>query len=73
MPRKDASSWRTKSFKRKTKHKSKKNTKEEKNEQLYIDQEQINSKQKKKPKDLRITHEVRKTIKVIETEEETDF
>ena len=66
MRRKGASSHRTKSSKRNTKHKSKdkkEEIKKDKKQQFADDQEQINSLQKRKPKDFRITYEIRKRIK----------
>ena len=66
MPRKDASSHRTKSSKRNTKHKSKdkkEEIKKDKKQQFANDQQQINSMQKRKPKDFGITYEIRKRIK----------
>ena len=63
MPRKGTSSRKTKSSKRNTKHKSKdkkEEIQEEKKQQFADDQEQINSIQKRKPKDFGITYEIRK-------------
>ena len=65
MPRKGASSHRTKSSKRNTKHKPKdKKKKRLKNKQQFAnDQEQISSLQKRKSKIFGITYEIRKRIK----------
>ena len=78
MPRKGASSHRTKYSKRNTKHKSKdkkEEIEEEKKQQFANDQQQINPIQKRKPKDFGITCEVSKRIKdvEIEMEDEIDF
>ena len=78
MPRKGASSHRTKPSKRNTKHKSKdkkEEIEEEKKQQFANDQQQINPIQKRKPKDFGITYEVSKRIKDVEMEmeEEIDF
>ena len=59
MPRKGASSHRTKPSKRNTKHKSKdkkEEIEEEKKQQFANDQQQINPIQKRKPKDFGITY-----------------
>ena len=68
MPRKGASSNLTKSSKRNTKHKSKdkkEEIEEEKKQQFADYQEQINSIQKRKPKDFELTYEVRKIINML--------
>ena len=71
MPRKGASSHRTKFSKRNTKHKPK-DKKEEKKQQFANDQQQINPIQKRKPKDFGITYEVSKIIKDVEMEMEME-
>ena len=60
MPRKGASSHRTKSSKLNTKHKKKRLKKKQ---QFADNQQQINSMQKRKSKNFGITYEVRKRIK----------
>ena len=74
MPRKGASSNRTKSSKRNTKHKLKDKKKRLKKKQQFADdQEQINSMQKRNTENFGITYEIRKRIKDVKMKEKIDF
>ena len=74
MPRKGASSHRTKLSKRNTKHKPNDEKKRLKKKQQFADdQEQNQFYAKRKPKIFEITYEIRKRIKDVKMKKEIDF